>query len=157
MQEKYKHGKPEERFWRFVDKRKKNGCWEWTGGRSRDGYGLFSVSSRCFVSAHRFSWALAYGPIPEGMCVLHKCDNRRCVNPSHLFLGTRADNSRDMAVKGRSTSGSRNESAKLSETDIPVIRSLGKRGWTLRRISERFGVSRTAIWMVLHGLTWRGA
>lgn len=93
-----------ERFWSKVEKPTgEDGCWLWTAGLV-NGYGHFRLpSGQCL--AHRMSWELANGPVPEGLCVLHKCDNPRCVNPEHLFIGTRADNNRDRAAKGRSITG----------------------------------------------------
>lgn len=87
-----------DRFWNKVDR--SGDCWTWQGSRDRKGYGRVSVNQRP-VLAHRFSWTLSHGPIPDGLCVLHKCDNPPCVNPEHLFLGTIADNNRDMVAKGR--------------------------------------------------------
>src|SRR5687767_4720826 len=87
-----------ERFWEKV--RKTDGCWLWTASRNAKGYGQIMYQRRP-IHAHRVSWQLANGPIPDGLCVLHRCDNPQCVNPGHLFLGTIVDNNRDMFAKGR--------------------------------------------------------
>jgi hypothetical protein len=89
------------RFWRFVDKSNgEDSCWTWNGSRTRDGYGHFGINRKTVV-AHRFSWALSFGSIPDGSIVCHKCDTPSCVNPLHLFIGTDLDNARDRERKGR--------------------------------------------------------
>ena len=93
-----------ERFWDKVEK--SSGCWMWLGSKGSHGYGQTSNRGG-YILAHRMSWELAYGTIPTGMCVLHKCDNRECVNPNHLFIGTKSDNTQDMMRKGRNYTGVR--------------------------------------------------
>jgi hypothetical protein len=88
----------EDRFWSRVDKT--DGCWLWTGWTSRFGYGRIKRDNRECLT-HRVSWELTNGPIPDGMCVLHRCDVPACVRPDHLFLGTKTDNAADRTAKGR--------------------------------------------------------
>ena len=91
---------PERKFWAKVDKGDGAGCWLWTGKTNRDGYGVLTRQRKGWF-AHRYSWTLANGDIPDGMMACHTCDNPPCIRPDHLFLGTRADNLRDMRAKGR--------------------------------------------------------
>lgn len=87
-----------QRFWSFVIRQK--GCWPWMGGINSTGRGIFWLNNET-PKAHRISWIVHHGPIPKGKLVLHRCDNGRCVNPEHLFLGTHRDNTQDMIKKGR--------------------------------------------------------
>ena len=89
------------RFARMYSVNEATGCWEWTGKIKEGRYGVIKVNRTNDAYAHRASWMIHFGEIPDGMCVCHKCDNTRCVNPDHLFLGSLADNVRDMVAKGR--------------------------------------------------------
>ncbi len=93
-----------DKFWSKVEKT--DGCWNWKSGCDSDGYGRFGRPTG-LCKSHRIAWTLSYGIIPPGLCVLHKCDNRACCRPDHLFLGTNADNTTDRTRKGRSASGDR--------------------------------------------------
>lgn len=97
-------------YQRFIDKieKRSTGCWEWTASKTSQGYGYFTIRGIKAQSAHRLSFAANFGPIPEGACVLHRCDNPACVNPDHLFLGTRDDNNKDRAKKGRTVTPNMN-------------------------------------------------
>lgn len=146
------------RFWAKVSK--SPGCWEWTGYLNNMGYGQLSLNNRC-TYAHRYSWILAHGEIAKGLCVLHRCDNPKCVRPDHLFLGTKKQNSEDMMKKGRWTRpfirrsvGEQVHSSKLKAIDIPVIRGRIQSGEPLQVIARSFGVSHGAIYHIAKGNTW---
>lgn len=136
-----------ERFWGKVNIHSKNECWEWTGGKTGNGYGSFYFGG-CWCAAHRAAWILTYGAIPKGLCVLHHCDHPWCMNPNHLFLGTNADNVADRVCKDRSARmrGEENPRAKLIESDRLEIRRLYKEANLYQReIAEMFGVAQTTI------------
>jgi len=141
------------KFWEKVDKKGPNDCWEWTGSKILAGYGKINVSGKT-VSAHRISWEMANDPIPKGMCVLHHCDNKACVNPAHLFLGTNADNSRDMTEKERQARGEANGESKLTEQDIHEIRVFLDAGYIQSEIAEGYGVGHVAIHYIKTGYRW---
>jgi len=131
-----------ERFWSRVSRPSEQACWLWTGStRGADGhkYGGFSSGGKT-VGAHRYSWELANGTIPDGMLVCHKCDTPLCVNPSHLFIGSCKDNVQDMHAKGRARKliGENHPMAKLSESDVSKIRAMRKDGFTLADIHKEF-------------------
>lgn len=128
------------------------GCWLWTGALSSNGYGRVSSNHRQIGQAHRLFYALHKGPIPTGMFVCHKCDTRSCVNPDHLFLGTRIDNINDMVRKGRSTLGVKNPGSKLTEAEvIDIFMSRLK----LRQIATQFGISVTQVDYIRNRRHWK--
>ncbi len=154
------------RFWRAVAVA--GGCWEWHGHRNRQGYGRMKRDGRR-VAAHRVSWEVHFGPIPDGMLVCHRCDNPPCVRPDHLFLGTVSDNNHDMIAKGRDARGDRSGSrlhperlargethprAKLSSEAVRVIRAAAAAGAHKTTLARRFGVSDTSIGRVLTRASW---
>lgn len=145
------------RFWSKVDQSGGPGaCWLWTTGCFSGGYGAFTVR-RKVKKSHRVSWELTNGPIADGMFICHHCDNPRCVNPSHLFLGTPADNMHDRDKKGRAcrTPGSERWSSKLTEADILDIRArYVPRKVTLAFLAEEYGVTFQDIWHIVHRKTW---
>ena len=135
--------------------RQEGDCSVWTSERDKKGYGLIYRPGAPRLRAHRAAWELANGPIPDGLFVLHACDNPPCCNTAHLFLGTKADNNADMYSKGRAALGSRNGHAKLTESNVREIRALLASGLLQREIAERFGVTQTTISPLLRGVTWK--
>lgn len=129
-------------------------CWVWTAHTVRGGYGQMSLQGKN-RAAHRASWEIRNGAIPGGLCVLHKCDNPPCVRPSHLWLGTKADNNADMVAKGRSCIGERNPKAKLDDFSARLVRRLHKRGLSPSMLGRVFGVSQSVASKVCLGKLWR--
>jgi hypothetical protein len=135
--------------------RKKPGCWDWVGYRDPNGYGRIDVDDRPML-AHRLAYLVHYGSIPGGKNVLHKCDNPQCVNPEHLFLGTQADNVRDMHEKGRARKralrGPEHGMAKLNEKKVRAIRA-----WQgpLKDIAAQYGITATTACDVRKRKTWK--
>lgn len=161
-----------ERYWAKVTQG--DGCWNWQAAL-RNGYGVFArrqPDGRYLTFyAHRLSWEYTYGPIPEGLWVLHTCDNRSCVRPDHLWLGTNADNLADMRAKGRgvvptarsgpdhhwygrNVSGERNPHARLTEADVADIRAAAA-GEKRNDIAQRHGITRSHVQGILSGRAWR--
>ena len=136
----------EQRFW--FQTQVTPSCWNWRGGKTtKGGYGRLRIAGRKTVAA-RFSFELHYGPIPQGLLGCHTCDNRACVNPEHLFLGTSSDNAKDCVAKGRSYA------PKLTEANIDVIKLAYSTGETQSSIALRFNVDRTTIGRVIRKQTW---
>jgi hypothetical protein len=130
-------------------------CWLWGGYVNKRGYGQYT---RRQFRTHRIAYALAHGPIPDGMVVCHRCDNPTCVRLDHLFLGTDNDNVQDRVTKQRQgrSPGERNGSAKLSERDVAAIRAL-KGQMFQREIAEQFGVTQTCVSKIHRGKRWNAA
>jgi hypothetical protein len=132
-----------------------SGCWEWKGTLNAKGYGRITSQGRRMY-AHRYSWIVHRGDIPDGLCVLHDCDNAMCVNPDHLHLGTKEDNNREMAERNRSQSGSSRYNAKLDEGKVREIRTRYSTGTVSQHALARdYGVSAMAINRAINGTRWR--
>lgn len=130
-------------------------CWIWTAS-TQGGYGQIKVpGTRRQIRAHRLSYLRNVGAIPKGMMVLHRCDNRRCCNPDHLFLGKAADNAADMAEKGRHLFGERNAQHKLTEAKVHKIFDLSEAGRSQHEIAAIFDVGQMTVCRILNGLRWR--
>lgn len=143
-----------ERFARYLAPINENGCINWTGATNKWGYGKVGGSSGT-IAAHRFAWEQANGPITDGLWVLHKCDNRLCCNPDHLFLGTVQDNMDDCCEKQRQARGSKQGSHKLSEELVAAIRDSYARGETQTRLAGTYGVRQTTISRIVRGDSWK--
>jgi hypothetical protein len=150
----------EERFWRMVDKKGDEECWEWTGALDSFGYGIIKDEKPRggrLIKAHRLSHRIHFGDIPVGLYVLHKCDNRKCVNPNHFFLGTYQDNSDDMYKKGRNVNlrGSKIGTSRFTESEIVEIKTdyfVNK--MSTREISVKYSVNQTYVYQIIHGTVW---
>lgn len=144
------------RFWMKVDKTGDGGCWLWTGTRPSFGHGQIRVGERA-IYAHRLAWEWANGPLPDDQCVLHRCDVPACVNPAHLFIGSRADNMRDMWRKGRGSKpprmvGPANPNTKLTAALVRAIRSSPEDALT---VAERFGIPRRHVYAIRLRAIWK--
>ena len=142
-----------ERFWKFV--RKGKNCWEWKGATYVKGYGEIGVTNQ-LIGAHRVSWQIHYGPIPKGLCVLHRCDNPPCTNPKHLFLGTKGDNNRDKVKKWRHRYGVHHHLTTLTESQIAQIKKYGQaRLVPFMHLAKIFRTSEMTIHNIVKNRTWR--
>ena len=135
-----------ERFWSKVSGMEGNECWEWTGALDSGGYGGFWCGQRQY-SAHRAVYEICVGAIPSGMCICHKCDNRKCVNPSHLFLGTHCDNFADATKKGRL-----GHSPTMYPGEVWLMRLLKCRGMSYENIARMFCCGRETVRRYVTGI-----
>lgn len=148
----------------LVARTTRNGdCWEWQRGRRCGGYGTLKVDGRSEL-AHRVAYAVVNGPIPDGLCVLHHCDNPPCINPEHLFLGTKADNNRDKQSKGRARNGGVNTNpvrgvrhgcAKLTEGQVVEIRQRWDSGESQTGLALEFSVDLSTVHLIVHRKRWK--
>jgi hypothetical protein len=132
------------RFWRLVEKTER--CWLWRGGFYVTGYGRFAPSQHKQGRAHRYSWELHNGTIPRGLDCCHHCDNRACVRPSHLFLGTRGENMQDCSRKRRTLRGANHPTAMLTWAQAEEVRALWATGtWMQKDLARHFGVGKHVV------------
>jgi hypothetical protein len=157
------------RFWQHVTPGTIDECWLWTAAIHKTGYGVIGKSgSRGYELAHRASWEIHFGPIPDGLQVLHKCDvnyppgditNRRCVNPYHLWLGTNQENNADMMAKGRHSHptlfGEQIGTAKLTASQVIEIRALAAQGIYQKEIAKRVGITKAHVSSIVLRKRWK--
>lgn len=149
------------RFWSRVIKNTPDKCWEWTGTKTKAGYGCIWIGPRKTGNnrrAHRVSWEIAHNQkIPNDLYILHHCDNPLCVNPNHLFLGTQKDNSDDMRSKGRAVypHDETHPFAKLNWAKVKEIRYKSSNGISQKELAKEYDVNKTTIWQVIHRKCWR--
>jgi len=148
-----------EKFWNRVELVPFTTCWLWNGPVDKDGYGVISIGMQYLTykarpcRAHRVSWELHFGEIPKGAQVLHSCDVPSCVNPSHLRLGTHADNMRDKTIRKR-ISGENSPTHKLSANDVDTIRAMLESGIDGETVARQFNITRQNVWCIKHRKTW---
>lgn len=147
----------DDRLFHYI--KKTDYCWNWIGDKYDSGYGRLALEKGKQVRAHRFLYEQVHGKIPDGMCALHRCDNRACVNPEHIFIGTKKDNMQDCLTKKRhkyiAHHGEDNGNSKLSKADIIKIRELWAKGGIYQsKLAKEFGVSQTVISKVVNYKTW---
>ena len=138
-------------FWKYVDRRSDNECWLWKGTTLSNGYGQFYISFRK-ESAHRYSYTLAFGKIPSGSVVMHKCDNPACVNPKHLQLGTSKENTLDMMQKGRARFGGSDKN--LTPDDVNRVLELHQQGQSTPEIAKALGIGKRHVLHIIRGERW---
>ena len=156
----------EERFWCKVEIKGEDDCWNWQAGiRGKSGYGAFKYEGKT-VNSHRMSWFLTYGKIPDNLCVCHKCDNRLCCNPKHFFLGTLADNNKDMKSKGRAVAcysihpelirrGENCSHSKFNWNQVCDIREQLANGSNMEVLAKKYNVDPSSISAIRDNKSWK--
>lgn len=139
-----------DRFWAQV--KRSDGCWEWQGLILSNGYGQIGGVEGRSVGAHRVAWMLTNGSIPDGLIVCHRCDNRSCVRPDHLFLGTQSDNVLDAVQKGRFPAGEGHGQSKITAVEAAAIR--GDMQSTEKALAIRYGISPSQVGRIRRGQSW---
>lgn len=153
-------------FWAKVEIRGSDECWPWVGARAHNGYGSFGVGDGGIATASRVAWVIATGEeVPDGLWVLHECDNQPCCNARHLFLGDRAVNMADMVAKRRHWAhqgrncvplGEKHGRSKLRDAEVLRIRALRRdEHWTHQRIADEFAISRRMVGLIVRGENWK--
>ncbi len=156
-QRNWHHAPLEERFKRCIGPKNENGCILWNAGGTAAGYGtLHSDDCKKTIYAHRYAWERINGPIPEGLDILHSCDNPGCINPDHLTPGTHAQNMADSVSRDRHARGERNGHAKLSDKEILEIRTLYAEGKLFQKeIAAKFGIDQGHVSHIVNGQAWK--
>lgn len=148
-----------DRFWERVDRRGPDDCWEWQSYINDSGYGITRGRKNKAFRAHVMAYEFTYGPVPGNMFVCHKCDNRACCNPAHLFVGTPADNVRDMVEKGRVArdTGRRGElhgMSKVTDEGVREMRELARDGLSYAELGRRYGISDVQVSRIVRRMCW---
>jgi hypothetical protein len=147
-----------EKLWEKIKVKSKDECWEWVGSLYPGGYGIIKINCKNYRT-HRLAYELTYGPILNNLHVLHKCDNKKCCNPNHLFLGTHKDNMKDRDLKGRNgdIKGMKNPNHKLTIEQIYEIKRLyNSKKYTQRELGKLFGTHYNNIWKIINNKSWNG-
>lgn len=140
----------------FTKIQKTTSCWLWTGACDINGYGIFNMYNKCW-RVHRLSYIIHYGNFNQKMCILHKCDIRNCVNPNHLFIGTRQDNHRDMHNKNRYPCGEDHGNSTISEVEVRqlLIEIYNYKFNSIQEVCEVYKIGKEVVHSILNGKTWK--
>lgn len=150
----------QKRFWSKVNIGDPDKCWNWTASGRGQGYGAIKIDGIVY-DAHRIAYIITYGDIPDGMWVLHKCNNRACCNPNHLYAGTRSDNTKDSfndgtlsLINAKKAHGEAHGQSKLKLQQVNEIRELIKSGRTIRSVANQYGISHSQVFRIKAGREW---